>query len=184
MIVIENLKKDASSLSGSSRPDTPASIRNNEIIANTETVESGSSQEDDFNMVKAYLGDEEFGDDVMPHVAGHVAKYDFAGSTDIELDFTKGSVIKVIEKSDNGWWKGVYMGQVGWFPESYVSATALRQTSKEVRERAESAGSVADGEVERPRNMDEMMGVAGKLKSQIFFVYVGYSVTPYADKTN
>ena len=101
----------------------------------------------------------------MPHTDKHLAKYDFVGTTDIELEFKKGSVIQVIEKADNGWWQGVHRGQVGWFPESYIDPTPLRVTSSAVldgevaRDRAESASSAAD--VEKPRNMDEMMGAAG-----------------------
>lgn len=158
--------KDGSSLS---RPDTPGSIKQNEIFANEQAMESGSSQEDhDIELIKAQLQEVGLGgadDDLMPHVEKHVAKYDFAGTTDIELDIKKGDVIKVIEKSDNGWWKGVFAGLVGWFPESYMDPVPLVMgTGKSIgvkgdRDRAESA---ADAEVEKPRNMDETMATAGK----------------------
>ena len=175
-MVIENTVRDGSQCGGS-RPETPASIRNNEIFANAQAVESGSSQEDqDIELIRAHFAEleqsnsSELPEDVLPHFEKHMAKFDFVGSTDIELDFKKGCVIKVIEKSDNGWWKGVYMGQAGWFPESYIDPTPLAGPVRvsggggggegERRERAESASSAAD--VERPKNMDEMMANVGK----------------------
>ena len=50
----------------------------------------------------------------------YIAKYDFSGSTDIELELTKGAMVTIVEKSDGGWWKGMCEGRVGWFPETYV----------------------------------------------------------------
>lgn len=85
-----------------------------------------------------------------------MAKYEFAGSTDIELRFKKGSIVMVIEKADNGWWKGICEGLVGWFPETYV-----RPVPKEAK-KPEQPSSVQEEvprghEVEQPRGMDEMM---------------------------
>lgn len=181
MIVIENAMKEGSQGEGS-RPDTPASIRQSEVIANMQAAESGaSSQEEereeenqeDLELIRAHF--EEAGkkgeelEDLLPRVERHTAKYDFAGTTDIELDFKKGCVVKVIERADNGWWKGVFAGHAGWFPESYVDPTPLpaatvrersKVKAKEARGRAQSADSVT--EVERPKNMDETMADAGK----------------------
>lgn len=77
----------------------------------------------------------------------YMAKFDFGGSTDIELQFKKGNKITVIEKADNGWWKGICEGQVGWFPETYVRPIPKKQPKEEV----------APTQVEQPRRMDEMM---------------------------
>ena len=85
----------------------------------------------------------------------YIAKYEFGGSTDIELQFKKGSVVTVIEKAENGWWKGICEGQVGWFPESYVRPPPKTETKAEsnhtpnVQEERQ--------QVEQPRGMDEMM---------------------------
>ena len=85
----------------------------------------------------------------------YIAKYEFGGSTDIELQFKKGSVVTVIEKAENGWWKGICEGQVGWFPESYVRPPPKAETKAEsnhtpnVQEERQ--------QVEQPRGMDEMM---------------------------
>ena len=74
----------------------------------------------------------------------YIAKFDFNGSTDIELHFKKGSLISVVEKSDGGWWKGVFEGRVGWFPDTYIRPVP-------VEERGPAAG------VDQPGNMEELM---------------------------
>lgn len=145
--------KDSGSLSGGSHPETPKSIRSNEIIKNPQATEE---DDNDLEAIKAQLGEGEFPEDVLLHATKHVAKYDFTGTTDIELEFKKGKVIKVLEKMDDGWWQGVCDGQIGWFPQAYVDPTPIGRG----RGRAESSGS-ATGEVEKPRNMDETMA-AGK----------------------
>jgi len=167
-MVIENATKDGS-LSGGSRPDTPKSIRNNEIIANKQAEDSENSQpdndEDNFELTKAMLEEGDLEEGVF-HAEKYSAKYDFNGTSDVELDFVSGSIILVIEKADNGWWRGIQKGQLGWFPESYMNPESLgkanlfsRPTSGDApspeaaaRERAESAGNV-----EKPKNMDETM---------------------------
>ena len=163
MVVIENLTKDSGSQGGGSRPETPGSYRNNEIFANTQAMESGSSQDSYVPDISSIANQLE-GEDLLPHADKHLAKYDFVGTTDIELEFKRGNVIQVLEKADNGWWQGVCQGQVGWFPESYVDHTPIKMASlseaeADARGRAGSASSTAD--VEKPRNMDEMMGTAG-----------------------
>ena len=98
-----------------------------------------------------------------------MAKHEFGGSTDIELQFKKGSVITVIEKADNGWWKGICEGQVGWFPETYVRPVPI-ETKKQEPTREE---AVPD-EIGRPRGMDEMMA-SGECHviSTEFVLYIG-----------
>ena len=149
VMIIENQMKETGSISGGSRPETPGSIRHNEIFTNTQAEESGSSQEDDFQQVRVRLelelGDQE---DLMPHADKHMALYDYSGSTDIELHFKKGTVVQVLEKCE-GWWQGVNGGQVGWFPESYVDPVPLKMRGNEEVEGIH--------EVEKPRNMDDTM---------------------------
>ena len=93
--------------------------------------------------------------ELMPHTDKHVAKYDFTGTTDIELHFKKGNVIRVLEKEDNGWWQGMCQGQVGWFPESYVDPTPIK-VAVETTHRKEREGAPGS-EVEKPKSMDETM---------------------------
>lgn len=37
-----------------------------------------------------------------------------------ELSLVKGSRILILEKSNDGWWKGQYGNHVGWFPSNYT----------------------------------------------------------------
>lgn len=89
----------------------------------------------------------------------YLAKHEFGGSTDIELRFKKGSIVMVIEKAENGWWKGICEGQVGWFPESYVRPAPKAETTKPGSNHAPNATAALEErqEVEQPRGMDEMM---------------------------
>ncbi len=160
--MIENQTRDGSSQSGGSRPDTPRSIRNNEIIENAQAMDSGGSQEDDFALTKALLAKGDLGENLLPQAERYVVKFDFEGTTDLELEFKSGDVIKVIEKSDNGWWKGVHEGLIGWFPESYIDPTPLPSTHSIALDEAETGGLGGGTEVERPRNMDETMTTGGE----------------------
>lgn len=47
-------------------------------------------------------------------------KYNYKSQQQDELSLTKGTKISVLEKSDDGWWKGQLDGKVGWFPSNYV----------------------------------------------------------------
>ena len=92
----------------------------------------------------------------FPMSEKYMAKYEFGGSTDIELQFKKGSVVMVIEKADNGWWKGICEGLVGWFPETYVRPI-LKETKKQEQTQPVQEKVSCGHEVEQPRGMDEMM---------------------------
>ena len=37
-----------------------------------------------------------------------------------QLTLHTGRIVEVIEKNNNGWWRGVIEEQVGWFPATYV----------------------------------------------------------------
>lgn len=65
-----------------------------------------------------------------------VAQYDCTRESDGELAFRKGDAITVLERSDDGWWKGRHQGngQVGLFPANYVLAQSKiggKQTTAE-----------------------------------------------------
>ncbi|CEF62866.1 Rho-type guanine nucleotide exchange factor [Strongyloides ratti] len=50
-----------------------------------------------------------------------VAKFDFEGKNNDELSFPRSAVIKITQMLEGGWWEGTYNGNVGWFPENYVT---------------------------------------------------------------
>ena len=129
-LIIENVARESSS-AGSSKPATPNSQRGVEIISNKGAESAGSSQESDATPLPGLVETAAVATTIARPLQTspnanllpsdrYEAKYDFYGSTDIELALKKGDIVSVIEKVDNGWWKGVCGGRVGWFPETYV----------------------------------------------------------------
>lgn len=50
-----------------------------------------------------------------------VAKFSYSANQDDELSFKKGERLLVVEKSNDGWWKGEKASkESGWFPSNYV----------------------------------------------------------------
>lgn len=47
-------------------------------------------------------------------------RYNYKSQQPDEFSLTKGTEITVLEKSDDGWWKGELDGKIGWFPSNYV----------------------------------------------------------------
>ena len=43
------------------------------------------------------------------------------------VGFFLGTRVLVLEKSSDGWWRGQYEGQVGWFPSNYTTPESLQQ---------------------------------------------------------
>lgn len=54
-----------------------------------------------------------------------VAKYNYKSQQIDELSLNKGDHVTVLEKSDDGWWRGILMGEMGWFPSNYVTEKSL-----------------------------------------------------------
>ncbi|XP_071507292.1 nostrin-like, partial [Diadema antillarum] len=48
------------------------------------------------------------------------AIYDFEATDDDYLDIKEGDMINVLDKGDDGWWKGEMNGRIGLFPASYA----------------------------------------------------------------
>ena len=48
------------------------------------------------------------------------AQYDFTAEMSGEISISKGDIIKVTEKLDEGWWQGECNGRSGLFPANYV----------------------------------------------------------------
>ncbi|XP_060577036.1 rho guanine nucleotide exchange factor 7-like isoform X3 [Ruditapes philippinarum] len=46
--------------------------------------------------------------------------FNFKGSNNDELCFSKGDIITVTQAIDGGWWEGTLHGKTGWFPSNYV----------------------------------------------------------------
>ena len=148
--MIENATRDTDS---GSQPSTPQTPRGAEIIANTSIIEAGSSQES-YDSVNSNQLNSEPVSPVKPvangnvlHIGTCVAKFDFSGSTDIELQLKKDDVVTIIERAGNGWCKGVCAGRVGWFPESYVRFTPSDNATSHIAPPKSMADSLASGEV-------------------------------------
>ncbi|KAF7252924.1 Cytoplasmic protein NCK2 [Varanus komodoensis] len=47
-------------------------------------------------------------------------KFAYVAEREDELSLVKGSRVIVMEKCSDGWWRGSYNGQIGWFPSNYV----------------------------------------------------------------
>ncbi|MGH0133288.1 UNVERIFIED_CONTAM: hypothetical protein FKN15_053708 [Acipenser sinensis] len=47
-------------------------------------------------------------------------KFAYVAEREDELSLVKGTRVAVMEKCSDGWWRGSYNGQVGWFPSNYV----------------------------------------------------------------
>lgn len=155
-VVIENLAIERSSSNGTSRPDTPKSQRSAEIIVNPNAAYAalqGSPNATPTLAHKTHL--QTASPLVVPQdpnanltyanvdsLAGdrYIAKYDFIGSTDIELPLKKGETVIVVERAESGWCQGICAGHMGWFPESYVKPAPVEIQSQV-----------------QPRRMSEMM---------------------------
>ena len=51
-----------------------------------------------------------------------IATFPFEGTDKDDLTFKKGDIITVLDKIDDGWWKGELCGRAGLFPTTYVKA--------------------------------------------------------------
>ncbi|KAG9337426.1 hypothetical protein JZ751_028717 [Albula glossodonta] len=53
-----------------------------------------------------------------------LVKFSYAAEREDELSLIKGTRVIVMEKCSDGWWRGSYEGQSGWFPSNYVTEDA------------------------------------------------------------
>ncbi|XP_023667196.1 cytoplasmic protein NCK2b [Paramormyrops kingsleyae] len=49
-----------------------------------------------------------------------LVKFSYVAEREDELTLMKGTRVMVMEKCSDGWWRGSFAGQVGWFPSNYV----------------------------------------------------------------
>ncbi|KAK0406412.1 hypothetical protein QR680_018560 [Steinernema hermaphroditum] len=54
-----------------------------------------------------------------------VAKYSYEPQREDELRLTKGDIVTVLEKSSDGWWRGMCSGREGWFPSNYIEESTV-----------------------------------------------------------
>ncbi|KAL4704659.1 hypothetical protein ACJJTC_013443 [Scirpophaga incertulas] len=59
--------------------------------------------------------------DAADALGAAVVKYNYQAQQPDELSLTKGTRILILEKSNDGWWRGQYQGHTGWFPSNYTS---------------------------------------------------------------
>lgn len=50
-----------------------------------------------------------------------IVKYNYQAQQPDELSLTKGTRILIVEKSNDGWWRGQSGNAVGWFPSNYTT---------------------------------------------------------------
>ena len=50
-----------------------------------------------------------------------MVRHAFSGNDASHLPLQQGRIVEVIEKNDNGWWRGLIDDSMGWFPASYVN---------------------------------------------------------------
>ena len=48
------------------------------------------------------------------------ADYEYIGQEHDELTINAGDIITIVQRHDDGWWKGELRGKQGLFPASYV----------------------------------------------------------------
>lgn len=54
-------------------------------------------------------------------IGSAVVKYNYQAQQADELSLTKGTRILIVEKSNDGWWRGQSGNNVGWFPSNYTT---------------------------------------------------------------
>ena len=58
---------------------------------------------------------------VPPAAELFVVRHVFTASDASHLPLQMGRIVEVLEKSNNGWWRGTIDDDTGWFPASYVT---------------------------------------------------------------
>lgn len=61
-----------------------------------------------------------------------VVKYNYQAQQADELSLTKGTTILILEKSNDGWWRGQSGNNVGWFPSNYTTEDSENDDSNEL----------------------------------------------------
>ena len=101
--------------------------------------------------------------DVLAALETVVAKFAFQPQHDDELALTKGDRIKVLEKQQDGWWKGRIGTKEGWFPSNYTQKEEKSVVKKPVIQKVR---TLYNFEPENPEELkfkkDEILEVVDK----------------------
>ena len=49
-----------------------------------------------------------------------IVKHNYQAKQPDELSLVKGSRVKILEKSEDGWWRGQYENKIGWIPSNFI----------------------------------------------------------------
>ena len=60
-----------------------------------------------------------------------LVRYNYNAQQQDELSLIKGTKVLVLEKSSDGWWRGQYENQIGWFPSNYTLPDSLQQQQQQ-----------------------------------------------------
>uniref|UniRef100_A0A914DN58 Uncharacterized protein n=1 Tax=Acrobeloides nanus TaxID=290746 RepID=A0A914DN58_9BILA len=88
---------------------------------------SPTTPDDESNFINGSRSSDNSFNSISAMTAGGVsavAKFPYEPQRDDELRLNKGDIVKIVEKSPDGWWKGEIYGQTGWFPSNYVEETS------------------------------------------------------------
>lgn len=89
--------------------------------------------------------DDHFEDDVDLFIAVNP----FKPSEEGQLEFKSGDIIRITERQDDGWWKGMIHDRIGSFPSNYVKPLNEKNSSDEME--GEKKDSSANGQEESGR---------------------------------
>ena len=138
--VIANGGADISpTISPTPRPQSPKSV--SDVIVNTAVVDSqvpwegdpfhqDSTHQDSTHQGSTHQGSTlplalDPSEGGQPSGDVYRVTFDFDASSDHELALKAGDLVTVVDKTDNGWWKGLCDGRSGWFPETYVEPATM-----------------------------------------------------------
>ena len=79
--------------------------------------------------------------DILTRVETVIAKFTFHPQRDGELTLQKGDIVEVLEKREDGWWKGRLGQKMGWFPSNYIQ---MKETSTKPESISELTSPLAD----------------------------------------
>jgi len=60
------------------------------------------------------------GPSTATHICFVLVKYDYEAQQSDELSLVKGTRVRILQKSSDGWWRGELGGLFGWFPSNFV----------------------------------------------------------------
>ena len=71
-------------------------------------------------MIYFFFVDDDDWNETYKYIGKCTAQYDFKATRDDELTIFLGDQINIIEKREDGWWRGELRNSIGLFPSTYV----------------------------------------------------------------